>query len=218
MTTYDRQGNPLDVTVYFQKTANNEWAVYAKNAGAPNAIALGNMSFDENGSLINANNAVFDIAYPGMNGANNRTLRVDLSQTCQQRVNQSSVSAIDVDGHSAGEYMSFNIEDNGLIMANYSNRQQQVVGQIALSTFVNPQGLASQGGNLWAATNSSGNPTEGIPATGSFGKLTGGALEASNVDMSKELINMIVMQRYYQSNAQTIKTQDQILQTLVNLR
>lgn len=72
-------------------------------------------------------------------------------------------------------------------------------------------------GNVWKATNASGNPMDGVGA-GQFGNLTGGAVEASNVDMSQELISMIVMQRNYQSNSQTIKTQDQMLQTLVNLR
>ena len=90
--------------------------------------------------------------------------------------------------------------------------------EIVLANFANNEGLASEGDNVWSATQSSGVALLGTAGTGNFGTLTNGALEASNVDLSKELVNMIVAQRNYQSNAQTIKTQDQILNTLVNLR
>ena len=110
------------------------------------------------------------------------------------------------------------INNDGTVVGNYSNEQQQVLGQIVLANFANNEGLASQGDNVWAATQSSGVALLGTAGEGNFGKLTNGALEASNVDLSKELVNMIVAQRNYQSNAQTIKTQDQILNTLVNLR
>ncbi|EHN8898878.1 flagellar hook-basal body complex protein [Enterobacter hormaechei] len=101
---------------------------------------------------------------------------------------------------------------------NYSNEQTQVLGQIVLANFANNEGLKSEGDNVWSATQSSGVALLGTAGSGNFGTLTNGALEASNVDLSKELVNMIVAQRNYQSNAQTIKTQDQILNTLVNLR
>lgn len=87
-----------------------------------------------------------------------------------------------------------------------------------LSNFANPEGLKSEGDNVWSSTAASGQALSGIAGTGNLGTLTAGALESSNVDLSKELVNMIVAQRNYQSNAQTIKTQDQILNTLVNLR
>jgi flagellar hook protein FlgE len=83
---------------------------------------------------------------------------------------------------------------------------------------VNPQGLAPLGGNLWGETNASGQPLVGAPDTGTLGALQGGALEESNVDLTAELVNMITAQRVYQANAQTIKTQDSMMQTLVNLR
>ncbi len=218
MSAFDSQGNTHEISVYFVKTEDNKWTAYAKDAGDKEAKLLGEMEFDGNGKLKDAENATFPFAYTGLNGANNDTLQVDLSKTRQQKVSESSVSAIDVNGYPAGEYTTFKIEDNGLIVANYSNQQKRVVGQVALSAFANPNGLVSQGGNVWASSNASGNPMDGVPGVGQFGKLTSGALESSNVDMSQELISMIVMQRNYQSNAQTIKTQDQMLQTLVNLR
>lgn len=231
MTAYDSQGNTHEISVYFVKSADNEWKVYAKDANDKVATQLINtedvddtvvvhnkLIFDGNGRLSAPTDATFDFNYKGLNGANDGVLRVDLNKTRQQKVSESSVSAIDVDGYPAGEYTTFKIEDNGLITANYSNQQKRVVGQVALSAFANPNGLVSQGGNVWASSNASGNPMDGVPGVGQFGKLTSGALESSNVDMSQELISMIVMQRNYQSNAQTIKTQDQMLQTLVNLR
>ncbi|EPL6455169.1 MULTISPECIES: flagellar hook protein FlgE [Providencia] len=218
MTAYDSQGNTHEISVYFVKNADNQWTAYAKDAGDKSAKELGKLEFDGNGKLKDADKASFPFNYNGLNGADNGVLNVDLSKTRQQKVSESSVSAIDVDGFPAGEYTSFKIEDNGLIVANYSNQQKRVVGQVALSAFANPNGLVSQGGNVWASSNASGNPMDGVPGVGQFGKLTSGALESSNVDMSQELISMIVMQRNYQSNAQTIKTQDQMLQTLVNLR
>lgn len=218
MTTYDSQGNPHEVTVYFIKTDDNKWSVKAKDSSDKTAAVqdLGNMEFDGNGKLVGT--ADFQFTYQGLNGANNGTIDLSFNKTRQQKVTESSVSKIDVDGYESGEYTSFKIEDDGTITANYSNQQKRTVGKIALSSFANNNGLASQGGNVWKATNASGNPMDGVPGTGQFGKLTGGAVEASNVDMSQELINMIVMQRNYQSNSQTIKTQDQMLQTLVNLR
>ncbi|MGO2345632.1 MAG: flagellar hook protein FlgE [Providencia sp.] len=218
MTAYDSQGNTHEISVYFVKTVDNKWTAYAKDANDKEAKKIGDLEFDGNGKLKDSANARFDFAYTGLNGANNDTLQIDLSKTRQQKVSESSVSAIDVDGYPAGEYTTFKIEDNGMLVANYSNQQKRIVGQIALSAFANPNGLVSQGGNVWASSNASGNPMDGVPGVGQFGKLTSGALESSNVDMSQELISMIVMQRNYQSNEQTIKTQDQMLQTLVNLR
>ena len=109
-------------------------------------------------------------------------------------------------------------ESNGVITARYSNGQFKLAGQVEIATFRNPQGLQAQGGNTWGRTFASGDPIVGTPGEGNLGSLLSGALEASNVDLTAELVNMITAQRTYQANAQTIKTQDQVLQTLVNLR
>ncbi|WP_337226065.1 flagellar hook protein FlgE [Proteus terrae] len=146
------------------------------------------------------------------------TIELSFTGSTQQKVSESSVSKLAQNGYQAGEFTNFRIEQDGSIMATYSNQQSQVVGQIALANFANAGGLSSQGDNMWSETNGSGSPIVGVAGSGVFGKLTNNALEASNVDMSQELVNMIVAQRNYQSNAQTIKTQDQILQTLVSLR
>jgi flagellar hook protein FlgE len=122
------------------------------------------------------------------------------------------------DGYSAGQLSSISIESNGIVMARYSNGQSQPAGQIEIASFRNPQGLQPLGGNAWGRSFASGDPVLGTPGTGNFGVLQAGALEESNIDLTAELVNMITAQRMYQANAQTIKTVDQIMQTLVNMR
>jgi flagellar hook protein FlgE len=104
------------------------------------------------------------------------------------------------------------------VLGRYSNGQSRNLSQVVLANFTNPNGLASVGGNQWSETADSGPPLVGAPNTGALGVLTSSAIEESNVDMTAELVAMITQQRAYQANAQSIKTQDSILQTLVNLR
>lgn len=197
------------------------------------------MTFDKNGSLDNVKeythstteppedwdlsdtaNATpsFSITTGTVNGAVPATFTLSLQNSMQQNTGTNAVIATTQNGYKPGDLVSYQINDDGTVVGNYSNEQKQVLGQIVLANFANNEGLASQGDNVWAATQASGVELLGTAGTGNFGKLTNGALESSNVDLSKELVNMIVAQRNYQSNAQTIKTQDQILNTLVNLR
>ena len=122
------------------------------------------------------------------------------------------------DGYRAGTLTNLSVSQEGIVIGSYSNGQQKVMGQVALVEFTNPNGLQSASNNLWIETYTSGQPTIGQPGGGTRGIVQSGEVEDSNVDLTQELVNMIVFQRNYQANAQTIKTQDQILQTLVNLR
>ena len=145
------------------------------------------------------------------------TLTLDVSSLTQYG---SSFGVTDMrqDGFAAGLLTSIGIEPNGVVMAQYSNGQSRPAGQIELVSFRNPQGLSPIGENAWSRSFSSGDPLGGVPGDGALGLLQAGALEESNIDLTGELVNMMVAQRIYQANAQTIKTEDQILQTLVNLR
>lgn len=129
-----------------------------------------------------------------------------------------SVTNLAQTGYAPGQLSSISIDPTGVIMARYSNGQSKPAGQVELATFRNPQGLQAQGGNEWSSTYGSGDPIVGTPGSGNLGNLQSGALEESNVDLTGELVNMMVAQRAYQANAQTIKTEDQVLQTLVNMR
>ena len=122
------------------------------------------------------------------------------------------------DGYTAGHLQRFSAGADGIILGQYSNGQSHALGQIVLANFANPNGLSPLGNNAWAETSVSGIPLVGTPNSGSLGVLQSSAVENSNVDLTAELVNMITAQRVYQANAQTIKTQDSVLQTLVNLR
>lgn len=121
-------------------------------------------------------------------------------------------------GFAPGKLNSVTIEDNGVVLARYSNGQSKAAGQVELASFRNPQGLKPLGGNEWGSTFASGQATNTVPGDGNMGQLQSSALEESNIDLTQELVSMIVAQRAYQANAQTIKTEDQLLQTLVNMR
>ena len=113
---------------------------------------------------------------------------------------------------------NINVANDGTIVASYSNGVTRAEAQVALANFRNPQGLIPVGGNNWVETFESGPSMLGKPGDGNFGVLRSGALEESNVDLTAELVNMMTAQRAYQANAQTIKTQDQAMSTIVNLR
>ncbi|EHV61772.1 hypothetical protein ECDEC6B_1516 [Escherichia coli DEC6B] len=219
MTVFDSQGNAHDMSVYFVKTGDNNWQVYTQDSSDPNSIAktATTLEFNANGTLVDgamANN----IATGAINGAEPATFSLSFLNSMQQNTGANNIVATTQNGYKPGDLVSYQINDDGTVVGNYSNEQTQLLGQIVLANFANNEGLASEGDNVWSATQSSGVALLGTAGTGNFGTLTNGALEASNVDLSKELVNMIVAQRNYQSNAQTIKTQDQILNTLVNLR
>ncbi|MBU0245650.1 flagellar hook protein FlgE, partial [Escherichia coli] len=213
------QGNAHDMSVYFVKTGDNNWQVYTQDSSDPNSIAktATTLEFNANGTLVDgamANN----IATGAINGAEPATFSLSFLNSMQQNTGANNIVATTQNGYKPGDLVSYQINDDGTVVGNYFNEQTQLLGQIVLANFANNEGLASEGDNVWSATQSSGVALLGTAGTGNFGTLTNGALEASNVDLSKELVNMIVAQRNYQSNAQTIKTQDQILNTLVNLR
>jgi flagellar hook protein FlgE len=142
---------------------------------------------------------------------------LDLSGSTQYSTDN-GVKANTQDGYAGGALTTFTTDTQGVIQGQYSNGKTRALGQIVLVNFTDPNGLAPIGNNAWVETNASGQPLVGTPNSGSFGQLRSGAVEASNVDLTSELVNMITAQRAYQANAQTIKTEDQILQTLVNLR
>ncbi|MEQ3373171.1 flagellar hook protein FlgE [Citrobacter freundii] len=245
VTVFDSQGNAHDMNIFYVKTGLNKWDVYTQDASVTGSVATKNavMNFSANGTLTSVNNYVeepvdpldptgpkhlvegpvnaqpqIQISTGTINGAVPANFSLSFLNSMQQNTGANNIVATSQNGYKPGDLVSYQINNDGTVVGNYSNEQQQVLGQIVLANFANNEGLASQGDNVWAATQASGVALLGTAGTGNFGKLTNGALEASNVDLSKELVNMIVAQRNYQSNAQTIKTQDQILNTLVNLR
>jgi len=240
ITVYDNQGNAHNMYVYYVKTADNKWDLYTQDGSVANGkiSKAAQMSFDPNGNLQGVTNYIaqnttpetwnladdqntspsIDITTAALSGAVPVTFSLSFLNSMQQNTGANNIVATNQNGYKPGDLVSYQINDDGTVVGNYSNEQNQVLGQIVMANFANNEGLQSEGNNVWSATQSSGVALLGTAGSGNFGTLTNGALEASNVDLSKELVNMIVAQRNYQSNAQTIKTQDQILNTLVNLR
>ena len=206
------------MSVYFVKTGDNNWQVYTQDSSDLTGTAEPAMKLVFNANGVLTSNPTENITTGAINGADPATFSLSFLNSMQQNTGANNIVATTQNGYKPGDLVSYQINDDGTVVGNYSNEQTQLLGQIVLANFANNEGLASEGDNVWSATQSSGVALLGTAGTGNFGTLTNGALEASNVDLSKELVNMIVAQRNYQSNAQTIKTQDQILNTLVNLR
>ncbi|ACT06410.1 flagellar basal body FlaE domain protein [Dickeya chrysanthemi Ech1591] len=224
ITTYDSLGNAHNFALYFVKTAANNWDVYAQDTSITGAGFQGptRLTFDTSGALVPTPPATavtpVTLSMASLNGSAASTFTLAFTGSVQQNSGSNSTKTPTQDGYEPGELTGYSISNDGSVIGSYSNKRTQLLGQIVLANFANPEGLSPQGDNVWAATNNSGQAVVGSAGTGNFGNLVGKATESSNVDMSKELVNMIVAQRNYQSNAQTIKTQDQILNTLVNLR
>jgi flagellar hook protein FlgE len=228
-TVYDAAGNAHGVVLYFQKAAANAWNVDAyvngvqvdmDPAGAGNTMTL---SFNPDGSLANINGvaaAVVNLTIPAATlgtGAGALTYAANFTGFTQYG-SVFGVSYVGQDGYSSGQISGLSVDSDGIINGRYSNGQSRTLGQVILHSFLNPQGLLPMGNNLWVQTGESGQAVVGAPGSGILGVIQSGAVEESNVDLTAELVNLIVAQRMYQANAQTVRAQDQILQTLVNLR
>jgi flagellar hook protein FlgE len=226
-TVYDAAGQPVTVSYYFQKTADDTWNVFARANGTtcagtdadPQPVTT--LTFSADGSTFDSSNDTLDVPVTvDSNGVSTLAIPgVELDFTGSTQYGSAfGVTNLDQDGYSAGSLSGITFDASGIVMARYTNGQTKPAGQLQLANFRNPQGLQPLGGNGWRTTYASGDPLVGTPATGSFGTLQAGALEESNVDLTGELVSMITAQRNYQANAQTIKTMDQVMQTLVNLR
>jgi flagellar hook protein FlgE len=220
LTVYDSLGNANTLTLYFRKTAANTWDTYgAANGAALNANApLGTLSFGSDG-LLTANSIV-NVAIPLTNGAATPLtfpLTFPASTMTQFGVNFAA-SELMQNGFTTGRIAGFSVGEDGTILGRYTNGQTRAMGQVVLANFINPQGLAAMGNNQFAETADSGQALVASPGSGSLGSLQAGSLEEANVDLTEQLVAMITAQRNYQANAQTIRTQDQVMQTIVNLR
>ncbi|MCX8086974.1 MAG: flagellar hook protein FlgE [Rhodocyclaceae bacterium] len=240
VTIYDSLGNPHVLTMYFVKLATpGQWNMYTSlDSVSDNSVpppspspifSAGNpttLIFNTAGVLtspltpttfnVSLNNVATNLGK--VNNANpTQSFTIDLS-TCTQFGSVFGVNKMVQDGFSSGRLAGLSISPDGVIQGRYSNGQSRNMGQIVLAKFNNPNGLMNLGGNQWQETSASGQPLIGAPGTGSNGVVQSGAIEESNVDLTAELVSMITLQRMYQANAQTIKTQDAIMQTLVNLR
>jgi len=225
ISVYDSLGNAHTVQSFYVKTAANVWDVFVTAAGAPTSytppatpVSNGTLTFPASGTGVTPLSSIGSVSFPLTTGAATpMALTLDLSNSTQFG-STFSVNSNNQDGYASGSLAGFNTGSDGVIVGRYTNGQSKTLGQVVLASFVNMNGLRPLGGNAWAESSESGTALIGEPNTSQLGVLQSSSQEDSNVDLTAELVNMITAQRVYQANAQTIKTQDQVLQTLVNLR
>ena len=227
---YDTKGQQVTMSYFFQKSGPDTWNIYAAangepvnpdGGGVPQAIVVA--TFPRDGRAPTSPTGPIKLDVPGTGtGTPFETvpftgITLDFGHLTQFGA-PFGPTALSQDGFAAGRMTGVKVGDDGTVIASYSSGQSSPIAHIELANFRNNQGLRSIGGNAWSATYESGEPVLGTPGGGNLGLLQSNALEDSNVDLTSELVNMMVAQRIYQANAQTIKTQDSVLQTLVSLR
>ncbi|HET8711616.1 MAG TPA: flagellar hook protein FlgE [Spongiibacteraceae bacterium] len=220
-TVYDSLGNPHVLTTFYVKNTpgatGTDWNVYSDLDSSGTANSLGAITFSTGGALTAPSPATLNDTWPAPGGAAALNFSINLTGSTQFG-SAYTVNSLDQNGYAPGRLSGIDIDDTGVVFARYTNGQALTLGQVALATFTNQQGLAPVGNTAWAESFDSGQPVIGAPQSGSRGSLQAGALEDSNVDISAELVNLILAQRNYQANAKTIETDNAVTQTIINLR
>ncbi|UQG60996.1 flagellar hook protein FlgE [Marinobacter sp. M3C] len=237
-TIFDSLGNPHEATQFYAKrtpvNADSEWSLYVQidgeyvgNTDAANPTAI--LEFDQNGNLTAPTNPlgtipISDWTPVDQNGVANgaatgagAAFNLDLGSTTQYGANF-GVNDQRQNGYTTGRLSGLDVSQQGVIFARYTNGQSKSLGQVALASFNNTDGLSPSGDTSWVETFESGQPIIGRPDTGTLGAIQASSVEESNVDLSAELVNLIIAQRNYQANAKTIETSDAVTQTIINLR
>ncbi len=223
------------LTVTFTKAGANQWdydvtimgdEVSGGTPGTPLSLANGTLDFDAQGRLQSppASSGPITISITGLvSGAANMDISwhlyaPDQTSLLTQYAQTSAVAAISQDGLAAAQLVRVGLADGGRILAQYSNGEQRVVGQLALAVVRNPDSLMAVGNNNFQLTALSATPAIGLPETGGRGKVFGASIESSTVDIAQEFTNLILFQRGYQANARVITTVDEISQETMNLK
>jgi flagellar hook protein FlgE len=202
MEVYDAQGNPRTVTVQFTKVSPTTWTVTATDPLS--GTTTGSLSFAADGT---------NPTPPTMTVGG---VTLDLSRMTGY-AGTSTAAALATDGYAVGTLTSFGVGPDGGLVGVFSNGRREVLGQLALATFANPNGLEKAGGSMYRTSVNSGAVQVGVPGDGR-GTLAGGMLEMSNVDLAQEFTNLIIAQRGFQANSRVITASDEILQDLVNMK
>ncbi len=231
LAVYDSLGNSHTVKFDFTKSATaNEWGYSVSLPDADvtsppfSGVPPGTLKFDSDGKLTDPlADAPIDIPITGLaNSSSPMDIKWNLWDGTVPRLTQyaaaSAVSANSADGSPAANLTKVGLADGGRIVAQYSNGDQIVVGQVAMALVRNPESLIACGNNNYSLSALSALPAVGLPDSGGRGGVLGGAVEASTVDIAKEFTNLIVLQRAYQANTKVITTVDQLSQETINLK
>lgn len=221
VNVYDSLGQTHQVTITFTKTDNatNAWSWTATESDAAMTIqagtGTGTIDFQAASGVYNSSTGTLELDFTN-GAASNQTIALDFTSLTQ--LAEASTADASTDGANAGALTKFSIGANGEITGLYSNGQQRLLGQLALASFANPQGLLREGGNVFTTSPNSGEAVIGAPGVGGRGLVSSGYLEMSNVDLAQEFTNMILAERGFQASSRVINATDSILQELVNLR
>jgi flagellar hook protein FlgE len=209
---YDSLGVLHSLTIDFTHNGAGSWGWAASGSGA---TGTGTVTFDADGQYQSGSGT---ITVPGTGGAAATVFDMDLSGMTQLAA-ANDTSVVSQDGLAAGSFSGFYVTpETGEIYGTYSNGMQELIGQLGVSTFVNPAGLLRNGQNLYQIGVNSGDPAIGTAGVGDRGSIAAGYLEGSNVDLAQEFTNMILAQRGFQASSRVITTSDEIIQELVNLK
>ncbi|TPV95485.1 MAG: flagellar hook protein FlgE [Myxococcales bacterium FL481] len=238
---YDSLGNKHELELYFnktQQTPNPIWEYHVLTAGPDVGGAAGtwveltdgsgatpSIEFDANGAVVDYSMTSIDAAWLG---ANAETIDLNLGTSTASGGNgvdgvtsyglKSAVTFSSQDGYPSGDLAGLEIDQTGLMSGLFSNGQSRMLGRVSLAGFANVDGLSRRGAGLYAATNESGSPVVGEPSSGGRGSVASGNLESSNVDLAREFVDMISVQRGFQSNSRSITTADEMLSEVLSLK
>lgn len=222
LAVYDSVGNSHVLTEYFIKRGQNDWDMIVQIDGADIGLAGAeekiDITFNTDGSIQSPLTAITLSNWdPGTGAVTPSPFSVDFGDTTQFG-SPFSINNLTQDGFTTGRLVGLDVADGGSLFARYTNGQSTVLAVIGLANFNNPQGLSQSGGTAWRETFTSGAAVVGAPGTSSLGVVQSGALEDSNVEISEELVRLIVAQRNYQANAKTIEAENAVTQAILNLR
>jgi flagellar hook protein FlgE len=225
VTLYDSLGAAHQATVTFTKTAANTWSYnIALPAGEATGSAgtTGTLTFDGSGNLTSPTGTIGGISFTGLSdGASNMSFSWNLNgaagSSLTQTASSSNVASATQDGYASGSYQDFSVDGNGIVEASFSNGQKETIGQVAVATVANQQGLQATNNTAYLATLASGPAVIGTAGNAGRGTIEGGALESSNVDVSTEFSALIVAQRAFEANSKSVTTFDQATQEAINM-
>jgi flagellar hook protein FlgE len=214
-TVYDSLGSSHLATVYFVKTATaNTWDVYTYvdnvDVGGPDQL-----TFTDSGAATGTTS--FAKSFTPSGGAAAMNVTLDYTPSTQYG-SQFSVNRLQQNGYATGRLVGLDIDESGVISGKFTNGQSNTQGQVALANFANSQGLKPDGNTNWIETYESGSALIAAPGASGLGLVQAGALEDSNVDLSEELVKLIIAQRNFQANTQVIRTADAVTQSIINIR
>ena len=223
---FDSLGSPHQATVTFTKAGANSWnysIALPSGESTGGTGTTGTLTFDGSGNLTSPTGSISGITFTGLSdGAQNLGFSWNLSGagtdgTVTQTASTSNVASTSQDGYASGSYQGFSVDGNGVVQASFNNGQNEVVGQVAVATVANQQGLQATNNTAYVATLASGDAVIGTAGTAGRGTIEGASLESSNVDVSTEFSALIVAQRAFEANSKSVTTFDQVTQEAINM-